>query len=84
MKKKTWDEFRETGLLWFINTILHLFGWAIVVEIENNKVVDAYPARVRFRGFSEEINSKGYKEITHYLNENINDLVKDVEDESYE
>nr|DAL24335.1 MAG TPA_asm: hypothetical protein [Caudoviricetes sp.] len=78
--KKTWDEFRETGLLWFINSILHVFGWAIVVEIENKKVIDAYPMRVRFRGFDEENNSKGYEKVTHYLSENINDLVKDLED----
>lgn len=80
IKKKTWDEFRETGLLWFINSILHVFGWAIVVNIEGKKVIDAYPARVYFRGFSEEINSKGYEKVTHYLNENINDLVKDLKD----
>lgn len=80
IKKKTWAEFRETGLLWLVNSILHVFGWAIVVEIENKKVIDAYPARVCFRGFSEEINSKGYEKVTYYLNENINDLVKDVED----
>ena len=79
MKKKTWDEFRETGLLWFINSILYVFGWAIVIYVEDKKFIDAYPARVCFRGFSEEINSKGYKKVTHYLNENINDLMKDLE-----
>lgn len=26
VKKKTWQEFRKTGLLWFMNTILHAFG----------------------------------------------------------
>jgi hypothetical protein len=80
IKKKTWAEFRETGLLWLVNSILHVFGWAIVVEMGNKKVIDAYPARVCFRGFSEGINSKGYKKVTHYLKENINDLVNDVED----
>lgn len=80
IKKKTWAEFRETGLLWLINSILHVFGWAIVVEMGNKKVIDAYPARVCFRGFSEGINLKGYEKVTHYLKENINDLVKDVED----
>ena len=32
--RKTWKEFRESGLLWFINTILHMFGWAIVVDVD--------------------------------------------------
>lgn len=77
--KKSWDEFRETGLLWLINTILHLFGWAIVVSVDDNKVVDVYPARVCFRGFNEETNSKGYDKVTHYLNDNISDLMKDLD-----
>ena len=44
VKKKTWQEFRKTGLLWFINTILHAFGWAIVVEVEKEEITGAYPA----------------------------------------
>lgn len=47
VKKKTWQEFRKTGLLWFMNTILHAFGWAIVVEVERGEITGAYPARVR-------------------------------------
>lgn len=79
--KRSWNEFRETGLLWFINTILHLFGWAIVVEIEDEKVVKAYPARASFRGFDEGSNTEGYKKVTQYLADNINGLMKDVKQE---
>ena len=32
--KRTWDEFRTSGFLWWINQILHTFGWAIVIEVE--------------------------------------------------
>lgn len=28
LTKKTWKEFRESGFLWWINMILHTFGWA--------------------------------------------------------
>jgi len=28
LTRKTGKEFRESGLLWFINSTLHLFGWA--------------------------------------------------------
>lgn len=35
VNKKSWNEFRNSGLLWFTNTILHMFGWAIVL-VENN------------------------------------------------
>lgn len=30
--EKSWDEFRNSGLLWWINMILHTFGWAIEVD----------------------------------------------------
>jgi len=69
--RKTWEEFRESGLLWWANMILHTFGWAIVLEIEDNVVIGAYPARVKFRGFSEDINSEGYVKVTKYLKDNI-------------
>ena len=47
MEEKTWKEFRESGLLWFVNTILHLFGWAIVVyKNDNGDIVNVSPAKV--------------------------------------
>lgn len=32
IQRRTWEEFKDNKLLWFINSILHLFGWAIVLE----------------------------------------------------
>ena len=29
IERKSWEEFRNAGLLWWINMILHTFGWAI-------------------------------------------------------
>lgn len=79
IEAKTWDEFRESGLMWFVNNILHLFGWAIVVNVDdNNKCTNAYPARVKFRGFSEDINTEGYIKVSNYLKDNINDLAKEA------
>ena len=75
---KTWDEFRNSGLLWFINTILHTFGWAIVFEIEDEKVTNVYPARVKFRGFDEKSNTEGYSKISMYLDENSKELLKEA------
>ena len=63
--RKTWEEFRECKMIWFINTILHAFGWAIVLEPKEDGGLDAYPARVKFRGFSEQINTEGYIGIKH-------------------
>ena len=80
MEEKTWKEFRESGLLWFVNTILHLFGWAIVVfKNDNGEIEKVSPARVSWRGFSAESNEKGYKSVTKFLSENIEDLLKEVD-----
>ena len=79
-EKRTWKEFRDIKLLWFINTILHLFGWAITVDVDDDgEITDVYPARVKFRGFPEEINTKGYIELTKYLRDNADTLVDEAE-----
>ena len=88
VEKRTWTEFRKSGLLWFINTILHAFGWSIILEIdsETKEITDCYPARVKFRGFSEDRNTEGYKKLSCYMRDNADELFKeaigDGEDES--
>ena len=81
VEKKSWEEFREIGLLWFINTILHMFGWAICYEIDNEKIINVYPARVKFRGFDNKTTSEGYEKVTEYLKENIDDLLMEAKDD---
>lgn len=66
--KKSWEEFRKTGLFHFVNVFLHMFGWAIVVVLKDNGEVDeVYPARTDWRGFSEESNTKAYNNVTAFL-----------------
>ena len=78
--KKTWKEFRESGFLWWINMFLHTFGWAIVVDIDDNgEITDAYPARVKFRGFGEKNNTEGYIKVSQYMKENVSDLLEEAE-----
>jgi hypothetical protein len=72
--KKEWTDFRRTGLVLFINQVLHIFGWALVFEIENDEVKNVYPARVKFRGFDEESTADAYKKISLYMADNANDL----------
>lgn len=82
--RKTWDEFRGTKLLWWVNRTLHLFGWAIVVEcdIENDmKVIDAYPARVKFRGFDEKSEEEGFIGLSEYLEKNISEIKEECMNE---
>lgn len=78
--KKTWKEFRENGFLWWINMILHTFGWAIVIDIDDNgEIIDAYPARVKFQGFDEKNNTEGYIKVSQYMKENVSDLLEEAE-----
>ncbi|WP_207733339.1 hypothetical protein [[Clostridium] symbiosum] len=35
IERKSWEEFRNAGLLWWINMILHTFGWAITVDLKD-------------------------------------------------
>jgi hypothetical protein len=63
----SWNEFRESGLLWFINMILHTFGMVICVEMEVEEVERVYPARTTFRGFPGESNSEGYAKVESYM-----------------
>jgi hypothetical protein len=83
LKRKTWEEFRDSKLLWFINTILHVFGWAIVINTnkdDNSAITDIYPARVKFRGFSEAINKDGYIGLSKYMKENCEELLKEAKE----
>jgi len=77
--KKNWKQFYETGLLLYINQILHVFGWAIVFEFSDNtkKILSVYPARIKYRGFHEKGAGKSYKKITKYLKKNVDSLLED-------
>jgi hypothetical protein len=77
--KKTWQDFRDTGLFMFINTILHAFGWAIVVEVdEGGEINNCYPARVKFRGFDGDDQTEMHKKIGSYLKDNSDQLAKEA------
>ncbi|PAD70590.1 hypothetical protein CHH83_01960 [Bacillus sp. 7586-K] len=78
IEEKSWKEFRESGLLWFINQTLHLFGWALTIEYKEGQINRVYPARVKFRGFDETTNTDGYKKVSTYLKDNIEELEKEA------
>lgn len=79
VKKKSWKEFQDAGLLWWVNRGLHLFGWAIVIEEEKDgSIINTYPARVSFRGFEYEDEEAGFEKLTRFMKENAADLSKDT------
>ena len=76
--KRDWKEFRDSGLLWWINTMLHTFGWAIVFEFDDNKnITNVYPARVKFRGFGDKQVEEGYQKVSKYMIDNADELYKE-------
>ena len=80
----SWDEFASAGLFWWINRGIHLFGWALVREMDSDepdaKVLRVYPARCRFRGFSEDVEDDGFRRLTADIEANIPNLVRDTSD----
>ena len=79
--RKTWQEFQACGLLWWINAILHTFGWSVVLVFEDDGVtfIEAYPARVKFRGFDTKQNDDGYLRVTKYLEDNAAKLNEEIQ-----
>ncbi|GHV79104.1 hypothetical protein AGMMS49944_08950 [Spirochaetia bacterium] len=69
--KKQWSEFRETGLLLFVNTFLHIFGWSIVVSISDTGIETAYPARTEWKGFPESNTDEAYRKLEIYIKDGM-------------
>ena len=81
INRKSWTEFMDTGLFWWINRILHTFGWAIVFESEDNGVIkEVYPARVKYRGFDEKTEDENFAKVTKYLSKTAKELEKEIKE----
>lgn len=80
ISKKSWKEFKDSGFLWAVNQFLHIFGWSIVISIDKDsgEIIDVYPARVKYRGFSEDSQTKGYRNISKYMKENAEELLDEA------
>ena len=76
--RKSWKEFRESGLLFITNQFLHIFGYALVYNFDDNgEIEEVYPARVKFRGFGDKQIEEGYQKISKYMVENAVELEKE-------
>lgn len=80
VERRTWEEFRQAGLLWWVNRGLHLFGWVIVFDVEDDATVvtEVYPARVPYRGFSRGDEEWGFKALTLHIGKNVHELIKET------
>ena len=80
-KRETWEVFRKSGLLWWVNRAIHLFGWALIIEIDDHGTVkEVYPARCSYRGFPEAAENRGFQALTHHIAESAGQLQNDVRD----
>ena len=68
-RRHSWGAFREAGMLWAINRVLHMFGWAIVVEVDDDsgETVGAYPVRTEWRGFPRDREDLGYQRTAEWM-----------------
>jgi hypothetical protein len=75
----SWKEFQEAGLLWWVNRVLHLFGWVIVfVGEEGQEPRQVFPARTTFRGFTADAEEQGFERLTAHLAREAPHLLRDV------
>lgn len=78
LRKSNWEAFRKAGMLWFVNRMLHIFGWALVFEFtDGGKLKDVYPSRTKFRGFCSKEEDKGFKNVSKFMVKNAGRLLKD-------
>jgi hypothetical protein len=74
IKEKNWIEFKDSGLLWWINRLLHTFGWSIVyIYDEEGSFAGALPAKTSFQGFSRESEERGFERIKKLMKEMVNE-----------
>jgi hypothetical protein len=79
VEKRTWDEFRNSRMLWWANRVLHVFGWSIIAVMNGHgKIVDVYPARVAFRGFGDKQEEDGFIGISQYMADNASQLLEEA------
>ena len=79
---KAWEKFQSSGLLWFTNQFLHVFGYAITFSYNEDKTLKSvYPARVKYRGFGRESTERGHEKISAYMKNNAETLYNETMEE---
>lgn len=81
IEQKDWSSFRKTGLFMFVNTILHAFGWVLVISIddETKEVTEVFPARTKYRGFDNKDQDEMHTKIADYLAETAVNFPKEIQ-----
>lgn len=84
LEEKAWEEFRETGLLMFVNFFLQIFGWSICIYYDKNKETGelrdyrVYPARSKFRGFGVESQQRAFIKLSEWMDKAHKELLEEA------
>ncbi len=79
IERQNWRDFKTTGMLWFANRMLHVFGWCIVFELDDaGLITEVYPARTKFRGFNSEADDAGFTNVTVFMEQHAAELLEDL------
>ena len=67
LEKKTWDDFRNSGLLRFVNMFLHIFGWTIVLNIGNKSDITRYKDDYGYEYVTSESIYDAVQHLTYFI-----------------
>lgn len=80
---EAWANFRNTGLLWFINRMLHVWGIAIEYEMDGDRVISVRPELVDYLGFDRETEVSGFLKLRGYTALVGKELFEDIAEETF-
>jgi len=75
-------DFVGTGMLWFVNRILHAFGFQLSYDADptTGALSDFYVCRTIYRGFGDAIEDEGYQNVAEYLSTTAPSLFSEIQD----
>lgn len=77
----SWEEFHNTGLLRFVNGLLHIFGLALVLKKEGEGNLKGTICKTKVRGFGKSSSFEHYESVQHYMENSLDRLRTEVFDE---
>lgn len=81
VEERSWEEFRDNKMIWFVNSILNVFGWGLAVKMDDaDNIEDVVPVRTHYRGYGTLANDDGYLGLTKYMKNHADELLADATD----
>lgn len=78
IEARTWNEFRESGMVYAANKVLHMFGWCLVFATDEQSGLQyCYPARTLYRSFALESECAGTQRLNQWMRDAAESLAKE-------